>query len=218
MKKKSSLLFLFTLFIFSKSLTAQVTQFELTTGFYKSDFSSLTIKSLGDKNKFSISTNAFFQKFYREQDFLFDETGVQTSVYWNLTKNLGVGPSLYFNSVSGFSEKFSFLILIGGNHLVFAANPTIFHTENDGNINGGLFLQLQYMKNIKREWNFWVNTQLLTEWKRFSTHSRSFQQVRIGFVHKNNQFGAAADFDAYGDPQIWKKSMGIFVRKVFPEK
>src|SRR5215470_14156274 len=98
MKKKSSLLFLFT-------------QFELTTGFYKSDFSSLTIKSLGDKNKFSISTNAFFQKFYREQDFLFDETGVQTSVYWNLTKNLGVGPSLYFNSVSGFPKNFHFSFL-----------------------------------------------------------------------------------------------------------
>jgi len=218
MKKKSALLFSFTLFVFSKSSTAQVTQLELTTGFYKSDFSSFTIKSLDDKNKFSISTLAFFQKFYREQDFLFDETGVQTSVYWNLTKSLNVGPSLYYNSVSGFSEKLSFLILIRGNHLLFAANPTIFHTEKDDRINGGLFFQLQYMKHIKREWNFWVNTQMLTEWSRFSTHSRSFQQVRIGVAHKNNQFGAAADLDAYGDPQIWKKSMGIFVRKVFPEK
>ena len=123
MKKNSALLFLFTLFIFSKSITAQVTELELTTGFYKSDFSSLTIKSLDDKNKFSVSTLAFFQKFYRKEDFLFDETGVQTSVYWNFTKNLSAGPSLYYNSVSGFSEKLSFPIFIGGSHLVFVAIP-----------------------------------------------------------------------------------------------
>ena len=197
---------------------AQVTQLELTMGFNKSDFSSLTQKSLDDKKKFSISTLAFFQKSHRKEDFVFDETGVQTSVYWNFTKNLSVGPSLYYNSVSGFSEKLSFPIFIGGSHLVSVAIPSIFHTENDGNINGGLFFQLQYMKPIKREWNFLMNTQILTEWNRFSNHSRSFQQLRIGVVYKNNQFGAAADLDAYGDPQIWKKSIGIFVRKVFLEK
>ena len=187
-------------------------------GFFKSDFSSLTIKSLDDQNKFSISTLAFFQKFYREEEIPFDETGVQTSVYWNFTKNLSVGPSLYYNSVSGFSEKLSFLISVSGSHLVFLAIPAIFHTEKDGNINGGLSFQLQYMKRIKREWNFCVNTQTLTEWNRFSTHSRSFQWVRIGVSFKNNQLGAAADLDAYGDPRIWKKSLGIFVRKVFPGK
>jgi hypothetical protein len=218
MKKKSALLFSFTLFIFSKSITAQVTQVELTTGFYKSDFSSFTIKSLDDKNKFSISTLASFQKFHRKEDFLFDETGMQTSVYWNFTKNIRVGPSLCYNSVSGFSEKLSFPIFIGGSHLAFVAIPAISHTEKDGSINGGLFFQLQYMKRIKREWNFWVNTQILTEWNSFSTHSRSFQQVRIGASYKKNQFGAAADLDAYGHTQIWKKSIGIFVRKVFPEK
>jgi hypothetical protein len=218
MKKKSALLFSFTLFIFSKSITAQTTQFELTTGFYKSDFSSSTIKPLNTKNKFSISTLAFFQKFYREEDFPFDETGVQTSVYWNFTKNLSVGPSLYYNSASGFSEKLSFLIFKSGSHLVFVAIPAVFHTENDGSINGGLFFQLQYMRRIKREWNFWANTQVLTEWNRFSIHSRSFQQVRIGVAYKNNQFGAAADLDAYGHKQILKKSIGIFVRKIFPEK
>jgi len=218
MKKKSALLFSFTLFIFSKSTTAQITQLELTMGFYKSDFSSSTIKPLDSANKFSISTLAFFQKFYWKEDFPFDETGVQTSVYWNFTKNLSIGPSLYYNSASGFSEKLSFLIFISGSHLVFVAIPAVFHTENDGSINGGLFFQLQYMRSIKREWNFLANTQILTEWNRFSIHSRSFQQVRIGVAYKNNQFGAAADLDVYGHTQIWKKSIGIFVRKVFPEK
>ena len=143
---------------------------------------------------------------------------MQTSVYWNFTKNLSVGPSLYYNSVSGFSEKLSFPIFIGGGHLVSVAIPSIFHTENDGNINGGLFFQLQYRKPIKREWNFLMNTQILTEWNRFSNHSRSFQQLRIGVAYKNNQFGVAADLDAYGHTLIWKNSIGIFVRKVFPEK
>ena len=218
MKKKSALLFSFSLFIFSKSVTAQVTQLELTVGFYKSDFSSSVIKPLDSKNSFSVSTLAFFQKFYRKQDFLFDEAGVQTSVYWNFTKNLSVGPSLYYNSVAGFSEKVSFLIFISESHLAFVAIPAIFHTENDGDINGGLFFQLQYMSHTKRQWNFWANMQTLSEWNRFSTHSRSFQRLRIGFAYKNNQFGAGADLDAYGHPEIWKKSIGIFVRKVFLEK
>ena len=185
-------------------------------GFYKSEFSSSTIKPLDSKNKFSISTFAFFQKFYRKEDILFDETGVQTSVYWNFTKHLSVGSSLYYNSVSGLSEKLSFLILVRGSHVTFVAIPSLFHTENDGNINGGLFFQLQFMKHIKGEWNFLVNTQILTEWNSFSIHSRSFEQVRIGVAYKTNQFGLAADFDAYGHPQIWKKSIGVFVRKVFP--
>src|SRR5215471_16659453 len=103
MKKNSALLLSFTVFIFSKSITAQVTEIELTSGFYKIDFSLFSIKPLDDKNKFSISTLAFFQKYYREEDITFDETGVQTSLYWNFTKNLSVGPTLYYNSVAGFS-------------------------------------------------------------------------------------------------------------------
>ena len=218
MKKKSALLFSFTLFLFFKSITAQVTQFELTMGFYKSDFSSSTIKHLDSKNKFSISTLAFFQKFYRKEDLLFDESGVQTAVYWNFTKNLSVGPALYYNSVAGLSEKVSLLFFMGGRHLVFVAIPAISHAENDGNLNGDFFLQFQYINRIKGGWSFCANTQILTEWDGFSTHARSFQQVRIGLAYKNNQFGAAADLDAYGHPQIWKKSIGIFVRRVFPEK
>ena len=218
MKKKSTLLFLFSLLIFYKPITAQLTQLELTTGFYKSDFSLFSIKSLDQKNKFSLSTLAFFQKFYRKEDIPFDETGVQTFVYWNFTKNLSIGPALYYNSAAGFSEKLSFQILIGGPHLVFVAVPSLFHTERDGNINGGLFFQLQYMKRLNREWDFWANTQTLTEWNQFSIHSRSFQQLRIGVTYKNNQFGAAADLDAYGREQILKKSIGLFVRKDFPEK
>lgn len=187
------------------------------TGLYKSDFSSNTIKPLDDKNKFSISTLAFFQKFHRVKDFLFDETGVQTSVYWNFGKNLGAGPSLYYNSVAGFSEKLSFPISAAGSHLVFVAIPSIYHTEKDGCMNGGLFFQLQYTEQIKGEWNFWMHTQVLTEWKGFSTHSRSFLQLRIGVAYKNTQFGVAADLDVYGNSYICKKSAGVFVRKNFPE-
>jgi len=106
MKKNSALLFLFSLLIFSKSATAQVTQLELTMGFYKSDFSSLTIKSLDDKHRFSISTLAFFQKFYRKEDFPFDETGVQTSVYWNFAKNLSVVPRFVITAPPVFPKNF----------------------------------------------------------------------------------------------------------------
>jgi len=217
MKNDSFLLFLFAL-ICCKSATAQVTQLELTAGFNKSDFNSFSIKPLDEKNKFSVSTLAFFQKFYHNEDVPYDETGVQASGYWNFSTNARLGPSLYYNSVAGFSEKLSFLFLKGGKHLVVVAIPSVFHTEKDNVVNGDVFIQMQYSRVIKNDWSVLTYTQLLTTWKKFSEHARSFQQLRAGVAYKNNQFGVSIDFDEYGPKLITKTTFGIFVRKVMLEK
>ena len=164
-----------------------------------------------------MSTLSFFQKFHRKEDLFFDETGAQVSAYWNFTKIIGVGPSLYYNSITGFSKKISFLIFREGKNMVFVAVPSVVHAEKDGSINGDLFIQLQYSKPVKNEWSFLAYTQLLTNWYKFSTHARSFQQIRIGAAFKNNQFGLAADFDEYGTNPLTKITVGIFFRKVFFE-
>ncbi|GHN00296.1 hypothetical protein WSM22_17850 [Cytophagales bacterium WSM2-2] len=213
MKNESAILFFFILLFCNKS-AAQVTQLELTAGFNKSDFSSFNIKPLDEKNKFSVSTLAFFQKFYRNEDLPYDETGVQTSVYRNFSKSAHLGPSLYYNSVAGFSEKLSFLFLDGRKHLVVVVIPSVFHTEKDNNVNGDVFMQIQYSRPLKNDWSVLTYAQLFTTWKKFSEHTRSFQQVRTGVAYKNNQFGVSLDFDEYGSIPVTKTTIGIFLRKV----
>ncbi len=214
MKKIVSILIIAAI-TFSQQATAQVTQLELASGFHKSGFSSFSIKPLNEKKTFSFSTLAFFQKFQRKEDFPFDETGVQATAYWNFSKTVSMGPSLYYNSAAGFSERLSFLVFKGGKKIVFVAVPSIAHSENTNDINGDIFIQAQFMQPIKNEWNFLMYTQLLTNWNKFSTHARSFQQLRIGLSHNNNQFGIAADFDEYGNTPVTKTTIGVFARKVF---
>lgn len=218
MKNESVLLFFFVLLVCCKSVAAQVTQLELTAGFNKSDFNYFNIKPLDEKNKFSVSTLSFFQKFYHKEDLPYDETGVQASVYRNFSKSARLGPSLYYNSVAGFSEKISFLFLNEGKHVVIVVIPSVFHTERDNNVNGDVFIQIQYSRYIKNNWSVLTYTQLLTTWKKFSEHTRSFQQVRTGVAYKNNQFGVSIDFDEYGSELITKTTIGIFLRKVLLEK
>jgi len=218
MKNELGLLFFLVLFACCKSAAAQVTQLELTSGFNKSDFSSFNIKPLDEKNKFSVSTLSFFQKFHRYEDLPYDEVGVQASFYRNFSKSAHLGPSLYYNSVAGFSEKLAFLFLGEGKHVVIVVVPSVFHTERDNNVNGDVFIQMQYSKPIKNNWSFLVYSQLLTTWKKFSEHTRSFQQVRTGMAYKNNQFGISIDFDEYGSKPVTKTSIGIFLRKVLLEK
>lgn len=204
--------------IFNQQATAQITQLELASGINKIDFSSFSIKPLNEKGTLSFSTLAFFQKFHHEEDFIFDEAGVQATAYWNFSKSISVGPSLYYNSVAGFTERLSFLISKKRGKFVFIAVPSIVHSENTNLINGELFIQMQFMQPLKKEWNFLAYAQMLTNWDKFSIHARSFQQLRIGLSHNNNQFGIAVDFDEYGNTPVTKTSIGVFVRKVFIEK
>lgn len=204
--------------IFGQQATAQITQLELASGAYKTEFSSFSIKPLNKKRTLSFSTLAFFQKFHHEENFIFDEAGVQATVFWNFSKSISVGPSLYYNSVAGYTERLSFLISKKRAKFIFIAVPSIVHSEDTDLINGELFIQMQFMQPLKKEWNFLAYAKLLTNWDKFSIHARSFQQLRIGLSHNNNQFGIAADFDEYGNTPITKTSIGVFVRKVFIEK
>ena len=85
----------------------QIKQLELASGISKTDLTSFSINPLNKKQTVSLSTLAFFQKFHSKEDYPFDEVGVQTTSFWNFSKWASIGPSLYFNSVAGFSERIS---------------------------------------------------------------------------------------------------------------
>lgn len=204
--------------VFIQCATAQVTQLELASGFYKSGFSAFSIKPLNEKRTISISTLAFFQKFSKKEDFSFDEAGVKATAFWNFSKIVSAGPSLYYNSIAGLSTNLSLLVFHGGQKFTFIAIPSIIYSDKTNTINGEVFLQLQFIQPIKNNWHFLTYTQMLTSWNKFSTHSRSFQQLRLGVSKNNNQLGVATDVDQYGELPIVKTTIGIFVRKVFVDE
>lgn len=205
-------------FVLTTKLSAQVTQIELASGFNKTVFQTFSIKPLDKKQQFSFGTLAFFHKYHKLENKLFDEAGVQSTVFWNISKSFAVGPTLYYNSVAGFSEKVSFLFLNPGKKITFIAVPAVLYSEQTKSINGDLFIQLQFMQPMEKDWCFLIYTQMLSAWEKFSIHQRSFQQVRIGVSKNHYQFGMATDFDEYGKKPIIKTTVGIFARKIFINK
>ena len=194
---------------------AQFTQLELASGPKKTDFTSFSFMPLTQNAAFSIATLAFFQKYHQQEEIVFDELGVQSTLYWNINKTISVGPGLYYNSVSGFSERLSVLYTIRSKHFVLIAIPTIAHSEKTGFINGEMSLQMQVTMPLRNDWKLLLSAQMLSHWDKFSRHTRSFQQLRAGFDKQATQFGLALDYDQYGDVPITKKSFGVFVRKTF---
>lgn len=194
---------------------AQITQLELASGHKKTDFTSFSLRSLTPTANFSIGTLAFFQKYHEQESFMFDETGVHSTIYWNITKAISFGPGLYYNSVAGFSQRLSLLYAIKSQYFVLTAIPTIAHVEETGLINAEMFLQMQLTLPLKEDWKLLFSAQVLTNWEKFSHHTRSFQQIRVGVDKHATQFGLALDLDQYGDAPITRTSPGVFVRKIF---
>ncbi len=217
MKKITTILPLLIL-IFNQNSNAQFTQLEFASGRAKTDFTAISMQTIDPKKTFAISTLAFFQKFHEEENIIFDELGVQTTFFWNFSKSISIGPSLYYNSVSGFSERISLQFATKSKRISFVAIPSIAHMESTNFINGELILQMQYTQPIHEHWNVVVSAMLMSHWDKFSTHSRSFQQVRTGLSYKTTQFGLAADFDQYGKSPTKKTSIGFFVRKIVISK
>lgn len=215
MIKRNTLVALFLLAIIYGS-QAQVSQLELATGPNKTDFSSLSFRPLNTNNSFTLATLAFFQKFHRQEEIVFDEAGVQSTLYWNLNQSISVGSGLYYNSETGFSERLSILYKVQLPNFVLSAIPTLVHAEKTGYLNGELFLQMLWTQSLKDDLKLLLSAQMLANWDQFSQHTRSFQQIRAGLAQETTQYGLAIDFDQFGDTQL--TSMGVFVRKIFQYK
>ena len=215
MKRKSILFTMILGVFFYQKMIAQITQIELMSGIPKTDFTYFSVKMLDNKGHFSISNLAFFQKYHKDENSVFDEVGVQSTLFWNFTKHLSIGPSLYFNSVSGFTERISLLSKIRGKTLNISIISSLVHAEDTKTINGEVLVQLQFQQRINAQWGFVLNGLLLSNWDRFSRHTRSFQQLRTGLVYRQTQFGIAVDLDQYGPKPISKTSFGLFLKKSF---
>ncbi|MEW2921882.1 hypothetical protein AB1A65_10465 [Muricauda sp. ANG21] len=198
---------------FAKNSNAQFTQIELFSGFDKTDFTLYSSYPINAKNSLSIATLAFFQKFNKKENADFDEVGVQPTLFWNINKTISVGPSVYYNSISGYSGRLSAKFTLKSSRLLLVVIPTVGRYQQTKNTYAETFAQIQFNTPINDKISLWLNGQFLTVWDEFRTHSRSFQQVRAGVSFNGHQFGLGVDFDEYGSNPIEKSLFGVYYRK-----
>ncbi|MCK0107909.1 hypothetical protein MWU58_01255 [Flavobacteriaceae bacterium S0825] len=198
---------------FANYLQAQFTQVELFSGYNKTDFTLYSSYAINESKTLNINTLAFFQKFNDKEYEDFDEVGIQPTLFWSINKNITIGPSLYYNSVAGYSERLSAKITLKNSRIVFVIIPTIAHSEQTNHSYAEAFAQFQFNKPINDKISFWFNCQFLTVWDDFKTHSRSFQQLRAGVSYKGHQLGIGLDFDQYGQTHLEQSSFGVYYRK-----
>jgi len=211
--KKIILITSFLTIGFANYLQAQFTQVELFSGLDKTDFTLYSSYTINKSKTLSINTLAFFQKFRDEENQVFDEAGLQPTVFWNINENISIGPSLYYNSFSGYSERLSAKFTVKNSRVLFVIIPTVAHSEQKDASYAEAFVQFQFNTPINKKVSLWLNGQFLTVWDEFKTHSRSFQQLRFGVSFNGHQFGIGFDFDQYGPNPIKKSSFGLYYRK-----
>ncbi|MGB5480611.1 MAG: hypothetical protein WBM91_05990 [Eudoraea sp.] len=212
--KKIVIITSFLTFGFANYLQAQFTQVELFSGFDKTEFTLYSSYNVNESKTLNINTLAFFQKFRDEENQGFDEIGVQPTLFWNINKYITIGPSLYYNSVAGYSERFSAKFTLKNSRIVFVFIPTVAHSHQTDASYAEVFAQFQFSIPINHKAFLWLNGQFLTVWDEFKTHSRSFEQLRAGVSFNGHQFGVGLDFDQYGPNPIEKSSFGLYYRKI----
>ncbi|WP_121666185.1 hypothetical protein [Mesonia aquimarina] len=212
--KKIIIISSFLIIGFTSYLQAQFTQLELFSGFDKTDFTSYSSYFINKSKTLSVNTLAFFQKFENEETQGFDETGIQPTLFWSLNKHIAIGPSLYYNSFAGYSERLSAKFTLENSRIVLVIISTIAHSEQKDGSYAEVFAQFQYNLPINNNISLWLNGQFLTVWDKFKTHSRSFQQLRLGTSFNGHQLGIGLDFDQYGPNPIGKSSFGLYYRKI----
>ncbi|AZQ59344.1 hypothetical protein EJ994_11185 [Maribacter sp. MJ134] len=200
---------------FVSTLQAQFTQLELFSGFEKTDFTLFSNYPINANSNLSIATLAFFQKYREEENQIFDEVGVQPTAFWNINEIIALGPSLYYNSFGGFSERLSAKFTLKNSRALLVVIPTVAYSEKKDASLGEVFTQFQIQKRLTKNLSLWLNGQFLTVWDTFKSHSRSFQQLRLGAAYKDHQLGLGVDFDQYGTEPIRKSSFGIYYRNTF---
>ncbi|MEQ3656247.1 MAG: hypothetical protein ABNH00_10325 [Dokdonia sp.] len=199
---------------FVSTLKGQFTSLELFSGFEKTDFTLLSSYSINTSNTLSVTTLAFFQKFREKENQMFDEVGVQPTLFWKINQTVAIGPSLYYNSFAGFSERLSAQFTLEHSKAVFIVMPTVAYSEKKDASLAEVFAQFQLHTPLSEKIALCFNGQFLTVWDKFKKHSRSFQQLRLGLSYKGHQFGLGSDFDQYGPKPIHKSSFGLYYRSI----
>lgn len=217
MKSRKSLFAVVCLAILTHSLAnAQHIQQELATG---SDRLSLQVQWMEQPVSgadIAISGLAYFGKFYKDRDALFDEAVVQSAALFTVRPGVKAGADLFYSNHAGLqpgvSLQFGFHITPA--RIVFS--PTIAYANRTGTAMGKGTLLVETDFPIEKDWKLGISGLFTGSWNKFQTHDRSLAQIRIGPVYKNQfQLGVGYDYDGYGPDRISKTQLNLFIRKKF---
>lgn len=207
------LILITVLLLFGIKSYSQLNQIEATSGFHKTTVSHFSVLPASVKWGINLNTLSFFQKYHREQEHFLDEAGLQVSVLKNVTSQLSVGPTFYYNSFAGMMEKFTLSYAIRASGFNMFIMPSIGYSHKEKSDISELFIQAQYQKRLAGKWHVITVFQGLSNWISVKSHNRSFQYIRLGLAENTWQFGLAMDFDQYGPEAIRKTTPGLFLRK-----
>jgi hypothetical protein len=197
------------------NLHGQFTQVELFKSLDKSTFNLYSSQYINDTKTLNLATLGFFENYRSSENRDFSEAGIQPTLFWNFSKSFSLGPSIYYNSISGFSERISAKYQFKNERLLIVLMPSLGHYQQKEQIYAETFAQFQLNLPIKGSLSFWVNGQFLNVWDKFKTHSRSFQQLRTGISFKKHQFGMGLDLDHRGPKALSTNAFGMYYRSVF---
>ena len=141
--KKVGLISIIVTIALVSNLQSQFTQLELFSGFEKTDFTLLSNYSINQSNTLSVTTLAFFQNFREKENQIFDEVGVQPTIFWKANETIAIGPSLYYNSFGGFSERLSVKFTVKNSRALLVVIPTVAYSEKKDASLAEIFAQFQ---------------------------------------------------------------------------
>ncbi len=210
--KNATLTFVLLTFVITTTLHGQFTQVEFFQSLDKTTFNLFSSHYINDGKSLNLATLGFFRKYRSNENQDFSEVGIQPTLFWDFSKIFSIGPSLYYNSIAGFSQRISAKYTSKNERLLIILIPTIEYSQQEENIYAETFAQFQFNVPIKKSISFWVNGQFLYVWDAFKTHSRSFQQLRTGISLRRHQFGVGLDLERYGPKAVSTKAIGLYYK------
>jgi len=194
------------------TLRGQFTQVELFKSLDRTAFSLYSSLQLNEVGSLRLATLAFFETYRSTEHKGFNEVGVQPTLFWDFNKRFSLGPSVYYNSISGVAHRLSAQYSAKSERCLIVVIPTIGHYQQTKVLYGEVFAQVQLSIPIKKATAFWANGQFLYVWDAFKSHSRSYQRLRTGISHKRHQIGLGLDLEYYTLDVVSTNSIGLYYR------
>lgn len=195
---------------------AQTIQQSYSSGAEKMVVQSSLLHSIDHYSKLTLSSQAFYNKFYDPANEKFDEAVIKTSVTRRFGSHFSTGPDLFYSSAAGLQPGMllSYHRQLLGFQLRFISK--VAYNVPSNALQGNLSLILQKSYPLTSQWSIAGKALLVGSWLKFQTHDRSIVQVRLGPVYRKQfQFGLAYDIDRYGPDKLGKSQFGLFIRKQF---
>lgn len=189
-------------------------QVEFLGGNNKYLFQSIFIKPLGPKKKLDFFLFNYFDHYHKPAERVFNEGLIQSYTAYYIGGGFSAGAGATYHSAFGLSPNLMLQYVMAGKDYLIVLFPVYYMDKTQA---GELFTQMQYRPSLGGEWKLFTQFMAVSNWSRFQTHNRSWQQIRVGGDYKTFQFGAAFGMDQYGSAELLlkKQTIGLFLRKEF---